>query len=1366
MNRNSLAGMDQTVVRTIRRAALVVAVAAALPAIALAQEQTTTRVATYDYDTTTGLLKSETADSGLSHCVETQYEHDNYGNRRRVLVQSCASTIAAASFEPRLTLNEFGAKTDGPSHLRYPAGAFQTRSRTGRLAMEAGSEPPATEATADHHPGFGMTLVQTAVAHRDNARSISVRTEPDGFGRPLREYAPVKREADGTVIENYAEYRTVYCQGSKVSGSPDPSCISYQGGASVPIDYASGMLVNQAGNRVASVVPQVISAYFIEVTPKSGTETIGARSRVHYDSLHREIAKETEAYSGQWSMTLTAYDTLGMSVASWGTYFGRTASGSFVAPPDELRQWTVTRDLLHRPTEQKQSWRGESGQALAAERRAQISYNGLESRATVPGDSSPDGQPRTSITYKYASGQTAQTIDAYGATLNSAYDAVGNLIETVDALGNRTTIGYTAGTARFKTSMTDPNQGTWFYTYNALGQLKTQTDAKGAETQMAYDVLGRLTQKLNSTQNSFWHHDKDAAGTWCASGLNRLCEATSGNNPLISRQQHKYDNLGRGIETTTTLDRAYVSQSAFDNMGRVDTVRYPTGLTLKYGYSSAGTGRVPGVLDKVFDNADINRVFWRIDTVANAADVFDARGNLRRSQLGNGVGTNNTFDPISGKVFSLEAGTGTVMQSVQHHVYTYDKANNVKTRNEKINDLRESFTYDWLNRLVGHSIQSTSDVNADRTVTVDYNAIGNILNKSDVGGYTYAATPAATGRPHAVLAAAGTSYVYDANGQLESTSGIQSRTHTWTAFNQPASMSYGLRNVSFTYDHDYKRVREVAFDGAKTRTVYFVHPDNAGSLAYEREETLAGGTTRYENRHYISVGSTVVAVVKTLGSSANPFSASVSSDASLTNYWHKDALGSVVTVSNADGTVLERMAFDPWGRRLRNTGLNDWTLESQGPAHGDRGFTGHEHLDELGLVHMNGRIYDPVLARFLSPDPIIQSPDDLQNYNRYSYVFNNPLKYTDPSGHCVGPIAAICLVAAVAMIDSGNKYWRMVGTILLAWSLGGGDGLIEQGLGNMAQLNGAAGAINLGMEASVFNGGTFLNSFMAGGIAGLAGSGGDIGEGILSGLTAGAFTVAGGAGLKPTQLVIAHAVIGCVSQAASGGKCGPGAMSSAFAKFATQRLPTSNIIVVTLVGGTASVIGGGKFANGAVTAAMGYIFNECQHTKMCGSDSSKVVARAGVAGGSLGYVSGLSSGGPSLHFGFDINDGYAVLSIDGAPSKAACFGDSCRLTVKLDDSRMLPVIWSKVLLPPAGMSDAAFANSIKGTMLRLSDSVPYSFPSNALTGRFGSGYNSNSIFSSTLQSVYGQAYMDSLYRAIPSGYQAPGYGKALPGTNP
>ena len=63
-----------------------------------------------------------------------------------------------------------------------------------------------------------------------------------------------------------------------------------------------------------------------------------------------------------------------------------------------------------------------------------------------------------------------------------------------------------------------------------------------------------------------------------------------------------------------------------------------------------------------------------------------------------------------------------------------------------------------------------------------------------------------------------------------------------------------------------------------------------------------------------------------------------------------------------------------------------------------RGYTGHEMLDPVGLVHMNGRVYDPELGRFLSADPFVQDASNLQSWNRYSYVINNPLSLTDPSG--------------------------------------------------------------------------------------------------------------------------------------------------------------------------------------------------------------------------------------------------------------------------------------------------------------------------------------------------------------------------------
>jgi len=114
-----------------------------------------------------------------------------------------------------------------------------------------------------------------------------------------------------------------------------------------------------------------------------------------------------------------------------------------------------------------------------------------------------------------------------------------------------------------------------------------------------------------------------------------------------------------------------------------------------------------------------------------------------------------------------------------------------------------------------------------------------------------------------------------------------------------------------------------------------------------------------------------------------------------------DHLGSMIAATEADGTVLQLYRYDLWGKRRDAGGprYDDSELSSFVALVTQRSYTGHEYLDEVGLIHMNGRVYDPTIARFLSADPIIQAPTDLQSLNRYAYVRNNPLRYTDPSGY-------------------------------------------------------------------------------------------------------------------------------------------------------------------------------------------------------------------------------------------------------------------------------------------------------------------------------------------------------------------------------
>ncbi|OED43348.1 hypothetical protein AB832_02605 [Flavobacteriaceae bacterium (ex Bugula neritina AB1)] len=162
------------------------------------------------------------------------------------------------------------------------------------------------------------------------------------------------------------------------------------------------------------------------------------------------------------------------------------------------------------------------------------------------------------------------------------------------------------------------------------------------------------------------------------------------------------------------------------------------------------------------------------------------------------------------------------------------------------------------------------------------------------------------------------------------------------------------------------------------------------------------------------------------------------SDGGAIYHLQRDHLGSILNItkqtgsgSNIYGEVWERRHFGAWGT------VDAFWSKSGGTTVGarsllNRGYTGHEHFDGIGLIHMNGRMYNPKLGRFLSPDNYIQNPYNTQNYNRYGYVLNNPLMYTDPTGETTedpslggilgGAIMGSSIVAA-KWDDWGIKDW-------------------------------------------------------------------------------------------------------------------------------------------------------------------------------------------------------------------------------------------------------------------------------------------------------------------------------------------------------
>jgi RHS repeat-associated protein len=237
----------------------------------------------------------------------------------------------------------------------------------------------------------------------------------------------------------------------------------------------------------------------------------------------------------------------------------------------------------------------------------------------------------------------------------------------------------------------------------------------------------------------------------------------------------------------------------------------------------------------------------------------------------------------------------------------------------------------------------------------------------------------------------------------------------------------------------------------------------------------------------------------------------------------------------------------------------------------------HEHMDEMGVINMNGRVYDPLIGRFLSADPHIQSPSNLQSFNRYAYVQNNPLAYTDPSGYFFKKLFRAVVAIAVAVF-----------IVVVAMP---------------AIFTAVAGTAASGAALAATTGAKILTGAVAGGFSSAisAGSGKAFWQGALSGaLFAWAGAATAGDNVGQLTKLSAHAGAGCVSAAAAGGNCGRGAASAIVGKFVTLNADVGGNdfqghlargAAATVSGGLASVAGGGKFSDGAQTAAFGYMFN-------------------------------------------------------------------------------------------------------------------------------------------------------------------------------
>jgi len=500
-------------------------------------------------------------------------------------------------------------------------------------------------------------------------------------------------------------------------------------------------------------------------------------------------------------------------------------------------------------------------------------------------------------------------------------------------------------------------------------------------------------------------------------------------NPLTSaadyfHRDYKYDSLLRPWSVTTRIPanaavwnaRDFTMEYGYDhNYGRLKAIGFPSpsgsliGEIASVDYDSRGN-----VIGETSLDGNGGR-----GTTYRAVTAMSERGQVKLQSLGNGIGEHSDFDESTGMPFFINAfglkdpqPPGCNANVLVHQVdYKYDQFLNVASQVKQFVDrdntpakaLRfsgctpvgvsasETYQYDDLQRLMGTQRTWSWMVPSSPTTSGDsynYDDLGNITSKPDYADtYTYGA------RPHAVVSVSGlhnTTFTYDANGNMISGDGRQ---QTFDLLDRPVNVVMGSVTTQFLYAPDGSRYLQRTSTPGAQKTVYYV------DKAYERIDWSGGPT---EEKTYVGPS---VAVYHVVGGTRD------------VRYVHMDRLGSVDAVTNGSGVefVGDAHGFDAFGKpRAR-----DWTFSGD-KLHPDtdygktteHGFTGHEHLDDTYLIHMNGRIYDYRLGRFLSVDPIISNPANSQSINPYSYIGNNPLSGVDPTGYrpslCLTDRAQVC----------------------------------------------------------------------------------------------------------------------------------------------------------------------------------------------------------------------------------------------------------------------------------------------------------------------------------------------------------------------
>jgi RHS repeat-associated protein len=668
------------------------------------------------------------------------------------------------------------------------------------------------------------------------------------------------------------------------------------------------------------------------------------RQYTYLDRFDRVLVSRTSLLSGNYQWREMRYDSLGNLVRSGIACLTSQPTTSCVAAWTEFAQY----DLFGRPKRVEQP---ANEQELTRELVTTLAYSGLTTTATDP-------LGRTTSKLVDVNGHVRRATDANGYFQEFSYDSVGSLIEVREQpQSGRDALLFSAqydyGLGAFQVASNERALGARTRWFDGFGQLRRWTDAKGQGFFADYDALSRLVSEVSPDAARSWVWGNSLADY----NIGQLFSQSSTTGGETYSEQFYYDSSGRLRQQRILLPGETANPYVYDftyqaNTGQLDTLRYPTstaGYRLGLKYNVTG-----GTLTSIADADSPSTVYWSLDS---AAGGLNALGQIEDDALGPIV-RRRSFDGVTGGLEQITAGPSGSQTSLQNASVNYDDFGNVFQRQNNLGTLpsalTENFDYgepgvDQLDRLTRIELGNGAGV---ETRDYRYDLFGNIE----------------------LITASGTATPADLVPVDLSI--------TWTSDNYPRTINAAWlsESASFAYGADRQRWRMVYQQGAASETTYY--------LGLMEKVVTAAGT---EYRHHIPGPEEIIALYTRASSGSNAL-----------RYVLTDHLGSIDTIASSAGAALVRASYGAHG--MPRDPL-DWSGAPSGTAEDitRQGFTYQTVLGRMGLNHMNGRVQDAISGTFISPDPYVPDAMNTQAFNRYAYVYNNPLTYTDPSGFKPSP---------------------------------------------------------------------------------------------------------------------------------------------------------------------------------------------------------------------------------------------------------------------------------------------------------------------------------------------------------------------------